>query len=293
MSGEIRWSNVEFAGPSMTKGPMPNLPASRINLQGPETYHMPRWKGYSDPRRVALLRRIALTAGRDPRMRHFTINHALARRSDLDRQYKRQAEIILAWVQNNVRYFNEAGEILQDPFFTLKVGYGDCDDLSLLVAAMYESIRLPWRFVLSGTDTNTGQSVRWIEGQPPPPRSVKFAHVYVCVGRPPFQPKRWSFADPSLKGAPLGWDVVRSRQRGEKLPLPELGEIVALVPTEDGGLTPSSEKDSIWAELAEQLSWRRVLVSAIVGSVTLATTSFLLERGASFFRRRRKGRARG
>ena len=267
---------------------MPNLPASRVSLQGPETYHLPAWKGYSDPKRIALLRRIAMTAGRDPRMRGFTINRVLGGRGDLDRRYKRQEAIILAWVQKNIRYYNEPGELLQDPFFTLKARYGDCDDLSLLTAAMYESIRLPWRFVLSGVDERTGQPVRWMEGQRPPPRSVKFAHVNLSVGRPPFQPKLWDFAEPSLKGAPLGWDVVQARQRGEKLTLPELGEAMVLKPTEDGKLEAKSEWAQLRSELKEQLHWRRVLVSAIVGSVTLAATSFMLE---AVFRRGRTRRA--
>lgn len=102
------------------------------------------------------------------------------------------------------------------------VTVSNCDDLSILLASLAHSIRLPFRFVISGHDKKTGEKVRWIEGVGPLPENVEWSHIYVAGGWPPFKPKRWTFADPSLD-KPLGWDAVdqagdAKSKRGVELP---------------------------------------------------------------------------
>lgn len=126
------------------------------------------------------------------------------------------------------------------------VTVSNCDDLSILLASMAESIALPWRFALGGhrkinpkrdrqlaplvavwertlRDPNmpathkqvaranlekaANQRVRWIEGQPWP-SGARFSHVYVMLGWPPFDPQRWAAAEPTVRGMALGQDVV-------------------------------------------------------------------------------------
>jgi hypothetical protein len=155
---------------------------------------------------------MAESAGRDPRVRDLAFT--ILREAGVDqREYEKQARALLVWVQQNIAYVNEPGEILQDPLYTLRQKAGDCDDMSSLLMALYESIALPWRYVLSGR-TKDGTAVRWIEGEGSPPNIV-WSHIYGRVGWPPFKPTTWAFTEPTMKSATLGWDVVdRNSQAG-------------------------------------------------------------------------------
>jgi hypothetical protein len=86
----------------------------------------------------------------------------------------------------------------------------------ILLASLYESVGLPWRFVLSGR-AKGGDKVRHIEGEQISP-DVRWTHIYLCVGTPPFNPVRWYFAETTIVGVPLGWDVVS----GDHSYLPEM-----------------------------------------------------------------------
>lgn len=247
------------------------LPAQRVQLPVPQLYHLPSWAWKNDAKRVAALRQIVADYGRDPRVAALTIQILRASGAE-PRDYKAQAAALLKWVQDNVYYANEPGERLQSPEYTLRVGHGDCDDLAILLASMYETIRLPWKFVLSGA-TRAGKTVRWIEGESVP-RGVTWAHIYVCVGRPAFTPKLWAFAEPTLKGAPLGWDVVHAHQRGQRVPVPELGETLV-----EDSAHPESFADQLSllrAELVEELQWRRLVIGTVVGAITTLSAGFLV-----------------
>lgn len=174
------------------------------------------WKSWSDGRKLRFLRGMAKEYGMDPRMRHFVISQVIP--GVQNRDYAGQASALLTWVQRNIRYVNEPGEIIQTPFVTMDVGYGDCDDLAVLLASMAESIKLEWRFVLGGRKRN-GAPARWIEGTPKP-WGVEFAHIYVMLGWPPFQPAVWQAAEPTM-AVPLGHDVVLQGPVGGGMP--ELG----------------------------------------------------------------------
>ena len=94
----------------------------------------------------------------------------------------------------------------------------NCDDQSLLLTCLFESVGLPWKFVLSGRDAQ-GNKVRYIEGEKVPPGS-KWSHIYCMVGTPPFQPSEWYFCETTVVGVPLGWDVIS----GDHSYLPEMAK---------------------------------------------------------------------
>lgn len=56
------------------------------------------------------------------------------------------------FVKNHIRYLKDIRgvETLQEPWVTLEIGAGDCDDKSVLAASMLESIGHPTRFVAMG-----------------------------------------------------------------------------------------------------------------------------------------------
>ncbi|MAH45669.1 hypothetical protein CMI37_07555 [Candidatus Pacearchaeota archaeon] len=182
----------------------PALPGGR------KIYHLPDWKTMSDRSRVAYLRRLMLRFGRDPRIRNLAIN--IVRRAGVKpRDYQGQAKALLQWVQTSIFYANEPSELIQAPGYTTdpKVMSGDCDDIALLIGSLATSIRLDVKLTLSGRNRRTGKMVRWVEGTREP-GNVKWAHVYVMIGWPPFRPTHWEAAEGTLAGAPLGWDVTRA-----------------------------------------------------------------------------------
>lgn len=211
-----------------------------IALQPPRAYHISNWNRMSDVQRVAFLRDVALRAGRDPRLREVAFRVLAGIR---ERDYPAQAAALLKAVQPGgmlgVAYRNESGEVLQDPLYTLQVHAGDCDDVALLLAALFESVRLPWRFVLSGSNPKSKQRARWIEGEGSPPWGIIWSHIYLVVGWPPFAPKTWAFAEPTVRGKPLGWDVIRAMEERGGQPMPELAGGTSMVST-GAGIAASS-----------------------------------------------------
>lgn len=158
----------------------------------------------------------------------------------MPRDYEKQAGALLKWVQDpkNVYYVNEPGERLQDPLHTLKVGHGDCDDQVLLLTCFYESIGLPWKFVLSGRH-KSGQKIRYIEGDQVP-SDVSWTHIYCMVGTPPFKPNKWYFCETTVLGVPLGWDVIN----GDHSFLPEMAKTpqhapMIMQPVKNGNFRPT------------------------------------------------------
>lgn len=64
-----------------------------------------------------------------------------------------EAEAIQNWVRDNVRYTRDVSgvETIATPDHTLYTRHGDCDDQSILVATMLESVGHPTRFAAVGT----------------------------------------------------------------------------------------------------------------------------------------------
>lgn len=63
-----------------------------------------------------------------------------------------QVRAIHAFVRDKIRYTKDVRgvETLQTPIKTLEIGQGDCDDKSMLAAALLESIGHPTRFIAVG-----------------------------------------------------------------------------------------------------------------------------------------------
>lgn len=170
-----------------------------------DVYEVKGWARWNDKQKVGYLRRLAEGYGDDPALRAVTA-HVLQTRGCPPRNYPEQARHLLAWVQDTIYYTNESNEQIQSPWRTLHWKNGDCDDQAILLAAMCQSIALPWRFALAGTVR--GRPARWVEGQSYP-RGLKATHIYVVIGWPPFAPTTWASAEPTIRGLPLGHDVVR------------------------------------------------------------------------------------
>lgn len=169
---------------------------------------------------VARLRTIVEEYADDPRMR-WTVANMLQSAGIPPREYTKQAAYLLRWVQDRIYYTNEPGEQIQSPWRTLAVATGDCDDMAVLLACMYDSIALPWKFVLAGKVD--GKPARWVEGDTVP-WGFEVSHIYVLVGTPPFNPRQWYAAEPTVRGLPLGHDVVlhgipRGTPMGDDLPV--------------------------------------------------------------------------
>lgn len=185
-------------------------PAIPVSLDGPQVHHLAGWERLSHPQRLAALREMVEQAGRDPRVRDAAIR-ILRDAAVQPRDYPGQVDALHRWVQREIYYVNEPDEVFQDPLFTLEKRYGDCDDQQILLMSLYESIALPWRFVISGYKTSWfGKKTpfRYIEGQPFPLGSHGYDHIYGMVGYPPGEPRQWKFVEPTIPNVPAGWDVV-------------------------------------------------------------------------------------
>lgn len=195
-----------------------NARSRELDLAGAKVHHLPDWSGYDDPKKLEVIKSIAEQRGRDPRIRKMVAK--IIKKSGVPpRDYRKQAAILLSWVQDpkNIYYLNEPGEQLQDPIYTIKHGFGDCDDQVLVLCCFFEAIRLPWKLVISGRHKQTKQKVRHIQGGQYPP-GVAWSHIYCMVGTPAFVPKKWYYCEPTIQGVPLGWDVVS----GDKRFIPEM-----------------------------------------------------------------------
>lgn len=217
------------------------------NMKG-RVYPVRSFHRLSDRAKAEKLREMAIAYGKEPAMRFFVVNSILRPAGVTNfRDYPRVAAALLRAVQTGgslgIIYTNEPDEQLQSPWWTIKVRTGDCDDLSLLLAAAAHSVRLPWRFVLGGTgmvrkqwlkplgkndaqgrplhrvmETRVKGPCRWAAapghggGRPGrmPPR-FQAHHIYLDLGWPPFSEGNgttsWAPAEPSAQ-VPLGYDVM-------------------------------------------------------------------------------------
>jgi hypothetical protein len=174
------------------------------------------WARMSHPKRVAFLRDKAEEYGRDPRMAQLAVQ--ILRVNGIDqREYPKMAAALLAYVQDKVFYVNEPGERIASPWRTLEWGLGDCDDMALLLNALACSIGLPNKYMLIGRVRKTGQVVRWVEGTRIPRgwatgKAVDWFHITSAIGWPfgaPAKDQHWAETEPTLKGSPLGYSIVR------------------------------------------------------------------------------------
>lgn len=81
--------------------------------------------------------------------------HALSIVRELsDKDYLGELSAVHRWVRDNIRYVRDVDDVetLRTPEKTLEIGQGDCDDKSMLAAALLGSIGHPTRFVAIGVN---------------------------------------------------------------------------------------------------------------------------------------------
>lgn len=246
---------------------------------------LPGWFGWSDVKKIRILRELVDEESRDPELRRFVIQNVIA--GVRDRDYRGQAAAILAWVQRNVRYVNESDEQLQTPAYTLRHRFGDCDDMAILIAAMARSIALPYRFALAGRDAR-GRPVRWVEGERPNFRS-RFFHIYVQLGvSGPFIPgkmQNWLSAEPTAGVLPLGYDVVLHGlppSLQELQPRAMAGFSDARAATQIAATSTTSLLPRIESEFSalypSTWPWSEIISGTIVATLQSALTALLVSR---------------
>ena len=254
--------------------------ANRIANSNPKLYHLGKWDNLSHPQKLEVISEIVRGEGRDPSIAELAVT-ILKNARVAPRDYKGQAAALLKWVQDNIYYINEPGERLQSPKYTLKRGFGDCDDMAIILCSMFEAIGLPWKLVLSGN--NGGKKVRHVQGDRIIP-GVEWAHIYCAVGNQPFNPSQWLFAEPTIQGVPLGWDVVSSdsnllpellnpRYSGISLAAPSSSAMIGVgVGVSAGEAYARTEGDPI--------SWNRkmkeIAVTVLIGTLTAVATDLTL-----------------
>lgn len=93
-----------------------------------------------------------------------------------------EVRAIHEWVKKNIRYVKDVVgvETLTAPAYTLSLKAGDCDDHSMLVASLLESIGHPARFAAVGTSperfnhvfTETRLGSRWVSVETTEPVAI-------------------------------------------------------------------------------------------------------------------------
>lgn len=103
------------------------------------------------------------------------------------KDYLGEIKGLFEWVQQKVRYTKDTFrvEVLHSARRMLELRAGDCDDMSILLGAMLESIGHPVRLVLSGPD---------------PLKQDLFTHIYLEV----FHKGHWIPLDATMP-YPMGW----------------------------------------------------------------------------------------
>jgi transglutaminase-like putative cysteine protease len=92
-----------------------------------------------------MMRVLTRTARTDPRIRELAISLTNGLPQDDTRG---QIERLFTFVRDSIRYVGDVNEVetLQPPADTLRLGAGDCDDKSMLLAALLESLGHRSRF---------------------------------------------------------------------------------------------------------------------------------------------------
>lgn len=250
-----------------------DVDVQQVVIDPPRAYQLKNWGQLSDPQRVAFLRRMVNAAGMDPRIRLIATD--IVKKAGIkDRDYPGQVAAILKWVQSNIAYFNEQNEVIQDPLYTWQTRQGDCDDSASLILSLIQSLRLPNKFVLSGTLPN-GKKVRWIEGSPFPYR-MNPSHIYGLVRIHPFSADaEWVFVETTLKGVKPGWDVIGHFEKNGNAPLPEMAGALGSFT----GASAQAAGSSVATSLSEgsAINWRNIGVAVGVGVTTAVISQVLLD----------------
>src|SRR6266446_3743263 len=100
-----------------------------------------------------------------------------------------EIEGVLDWVKKNIEFRGENAETLQSPVVTLQLKAGDCDDHSMLMAAMLKSLGYQVEFKTVATQRMAPH---------------QFSHVYVIVRDK--RTGRWVPLDSTVPNSFAGWE---------------------------------------------------------------------------------------
>ncbi len=130
---------------------------------------------------------------RSPKIRHLAIN-IVNRAGVANKDYRAMAVACYRWVRDNIRYVKDpvGQEALCHPEYLLEVGGADCDDMSMLVAALCGSLGIQTRFVTVAVN------------------SQQFGHVYLEAET---TPGKWIPLDPIMREHGEGWEVPNPTRR--------------------------------------------------------------------------------
>lgn len=161
------------------------------------------------------------------------------------------------------------------------VTVSQCDDMAICLAALGESLRLPWKFVLTGK-LRDGSRYRWVEGMPEPPEGFNASHIFLYVGGPPFRPTWWAWAEPTLD-VKLGWDLFRDRIPGSRADMAG-HSLEGLVVTGDAfALSAVVGGEKLLEKLRRHVAavpWQNVAATVIGGVLSAIVLKRLLGKGS-------------
>lgn len=117
-----------------------------------------------------------------------------------ERDWMAEVQAIYAFVRANVRYGHDIREVdtYQSPLRTLQAHHGDCDDMSILIAALAKIAGYPVKLRVIRTTT-----------------SDDWNHIYTVIGVPPMDPKKWVPLDASV-AKEAGWEAPASMIAAKK-----------------------------------------------------------------------------
>lgn len=123
------------------------------------------------------------TGRRDPVIRELSANLVLPLPA---KDFQAEAETLFNFVQSNIRYTMDINDVetLHPAQWVLENGYGDCDDFSVLLASMLESIGHKCRFMAVSFDG---------------PEDFEHVLIQTKIGN------RWIAAD-ATEPNPFGWE---------------------------------------------------------------------------------------
>ena len=104
-------------------------------------------------------------------------------------------EKILQWTKENIVYLPDPLEIerIQDPYVTIDRGAGDCDDTSILIAALGAAIGFDYRLVTIKAHIDPGSGRK----------SDQWSHVYTILSPPT---GGWYGVDAVVQQSHFGWE---------------------------------------------------------------------------------------
>lgn len=155
--------------------------APAVSLSGTITHIGPGLTGVADT--LQRMRALVREGRKDIKIRQAatTIVYLTPERDELA-----EVHALFSWVRDHVRYVRDVHEVetLSTPEKTMSGLVGDCDDQTVLLAALLESVGYPTRFVVTGYHD---------------PKQVEHVYLQVLAGG------EWIDCDATEQSAPLGW----------------------------------------------------------------------------------------